>query len=67
MIEIIYNGEKELACDNQTLFEFLIQRGFSAATFAVSINETFVPRAEYKKTLIQKGDHIDVLTAIPGG
>ena len=66
MIEIIYNGEKEIICEGETLAEFLMHRDF-AGPFAAAVNEIFIPRAEHEKKIIQQGDRIEVLTAMPGG
>ncbi len=65
--EISLNGQR-VETDAATLQALLEARGFDfKSAFACAINNAFVPRPQWPERLLQRGDHIDVVTPITGG
>ena len=65
--EISLNG-KHVETDAATLQALLEARGYDfKSAFACAINNSFVPRPQWPKQLLQSGDRIDVVTPITGG
>jgi sulfur carrier protein len=68
MIEISLNNHKQKIAPNQKLDEALILWGFhDQSQFAVAVNQSFVPRAQYAEYVLAAGDEIDIVHAINGG
>ncbi len=66
MIEVKVNGEvTEISQTN--LNAFLSEFANGQSTFAVAINQTFVPRSNYATTELQAGDDIEILSPMQGG
>ena len=64
---ISLNGQP-VETEAATLQALLEARGFDfKSAFACAINNAFVPRAQWPKRELQKGDRIDVVTPITGG
>ncbi len=66
MIQLIINGE---ACqfevnDLQELLKILHKDGLH---FAVAVNEIFISKADYFKTLLNNGDKIEIVQPMQGG
>ena len=67
MIKISVNGEiKELEREFN-IFELIEVLEYKIKGFAVAVNMTFVPIAQYKNTMIKEGDKIDILAPVQGG
>ncbi len=45
----------------------LEQLGYQPNQFAVAVNETFVPRGQYRETALQDGDRIEIVAPMQGG
>ena len=65
---IFINGDKAKLNKNTTLEKFL-KKNFSnlSSSYAVALNNEFVPRSSYQDIIINDGDKIEVVTAQPGG
>ncbi len=65
---ILINGDKTKLNKNTSLEKFL-KKNFSnlSSSYAVALNNEFVPRSSYQDIIINDGDKIEVVTAQPGG
>jgi len=67
MIKISVNGEiKELEREFN-ISELIEVLEYKIKGFAVAVNMTFVPIAQYENTTIKEGDKIDILAPVQGG
>lgn len=67
MITIWLNGEKKEIVENTILNEFIQMLAYPTGTYAVAINETFVPRSEYINKVLQAGDRVEIVIPMQGG
>tara|TARA_S200000501_G_C20573731_1_gene634107 strand:- start:79 stop:294 length:216 start_codon:yes stop_codon:yes gene_type:complete len=66
-IQVFINGKKEY-CDNESsLYNFLKFLKISSNGIAIEINQTVVPKSEYKRKIIKKNDRIEIVHFIGGG
>ena len=65
---IFINGDKTKLNKNISLEKFL-EKNFSnlSSSYAVALNNEFVPRSSYQDIIINDGDKIEVVSAQPGG
>jgi thiamine biosynthesis protein ThiS len=64
---IFINGVKT-QIKNDVNLEKILKANFSDSySYAVAVNNEFVPKSKYKNTIIVKGDIIEVVSAHPGG
>tara|TARA_B100001173_G_C15743922_1_gene443937 strand:+ start:29 stop:232 length:204 start_codon:yes stop_codon:yes gene_type:complete len=65
---ILINGDKTKLNKNTSLEKFL-KKNFSnlSSSYAVALNNEFVPRSSYQDIIINDGDKIEVVSAQPGG
>ena len=65
---IFINGDKTKLNKNTNLEKFL-KKNFSnlSSSYAVALNNEFVPRSSYQDIIINDGDKIEVVSAQPGG
>ena len=65
---IFINGDKTKLNKNTSLEKFL-KKNFSnlSSSYAVALNNEFVPRSSYQDIIINDGDKIEVVSAKPGG
>jgi|TARA_B110000438_G_C15280115_1_gene422278 sulfur carrier protein len=65
---IFINGDKTKLNKNTSLEKFL-KKNFSnlSSSYAVALNNEFVPRSSYQDIIINDGDKIEVVSAQPGG
>ncbi|WP_196138719.1 sulfur carrier protein ThiS [Aliikangiella sp. G2MR2-5] len=66
MPQVIVNGQITDVVESN-LAEFLSARQNAQSSFAVALNETFVPKAEYQNTLLKEGDRIELVSPMQGG
>lgn len=53
--------------DGLTLSQALEQWPHLKGTYAIALNETFVAREAYEKTLLKQDDHLHIVTPMQGG
>jgi len=54
--------------DEASNLSTLIQTHTSSdGTFAVAVNDTFIPRSEYDNTILKDGDRVELLVPMQGG
>ena len=64
----IYLNNKLISIDkDHSLDQILVQTNHHHAHFAIALNKIFIPRKNHSHTLLQEGDHIDVITPMQGG
>jgi len=66
-MKLILNGEPKVIDDVVTLADALEHFELPSATFAIALNQTFVPREQYASIHLSEGDHIEIVTAMVGG
>jgi len=67
MIKISVNGESRKIRKGLNITELIEALEYKTKGFAVAVNMTFIPIAQYKKTHIKEGDKIDILAPVQGG
>jgi sulfur carrier protein len=67
MIHVSINGEPKQLPKEITIAVMLTQLGYQNEWLGVAINTTFISKTEHRKTIIQEGDNIDILSPIQGG
>lgn len=60
------NGEL-LEKDGKTVTEMLADMEICGQRVAVEINEEIVPKAKYDETVLNDGDHVEVVRFVGGG
>lgn len=60
------NGE-QLDMAGKTLTEYLASTNFDPGRIAVERNGEIVPKARYGETVLQDGDHVEVVSFVGGG
>ena len=65
---ILKLNDKEIEFTGNTLFELIDDYGFMKKTgIAIAVNETVVPRAEWKNHVLKQEDTILIITPAQGG
>lgn len=67
MMMVYFNDEPVNVSVTCTLQELLQQHGISPGCFSIALNQQFVSRNNYAKTLISPNDHIDLIKPMQGG
>ena len=60
------NG-KEYEFNGRTVSEVIAELGYNEQQIAVELNESIVPKAQYKSTILYEGDHLEVVRFVGGG
>lgn len=67
MIKFHLNGKLEEVEESTYLAWALKQWHYPNKTFAVAVNEVFVPRSQYQSIMIREYDRIEIVGAMQGG
>ena len=67
MIKVSVNGEVKELEENLNVCQMIEALEYKVKGFAVAVNTTFVPIANYDETIIKEGDTIDILAPVQGG
>jgi len=67
MITIILNGNKKNIEPETNLINLIEQLNLQKNSFAIAINEIFIPKSDYSSIKINENDHIEIVTAMQGG
>ena len=67
MIKVSVNGEVKELEQNLNVGQMIESLEYKVQGFAVAVNTTFVPIAQYDETIIKEGDTIDILAPVQGG
>lgn len=66
MIKILLNNEMVVIESDYSLDKLLSEKHYNNS-FAIAINYNFIPRSEYKTTLLKDGDKVEVVAPMQGG
>ena len=61
------NGEIVENAVDLSLEDYLKQENYTISRVAVELNGNIVPKADYAKTMIAKGDKLEVVSFVGGG
>lgn len=64
---LLINDQPQAFDTLPNLQALLEQLGYQPNQFAVAVNETFVPRGQYRETVLQDGDCIEIVAPMQGG
>lgn len=67
MLTIVLNGETSSVPYSTTVADLVAGLGLVPAQVAVERNRDIVPRAEYARTELREGDHLEIVTFVGGG
>ncbi len=62
-----FNGQRYYSQTKLTIFELLLYFGYSSALFIVEYNNFIYPKKNWKKTIIQYNDKIEIINIVGGG
>jgi len=65
--EILYNGQKKVIEEGQTITRFLHDLGTNQQMVSVQYNGRVLKKEEYNSTLLRDGDEVKVLYFMGGG
>ena len=64
----VYVNDKEITTKpNISLFELILEQGFSSNGTAAAVNDVVIPKSEQAKTILKENDKITVIQAVCGG
>ncbi|MEU9139445.1 sulfur carrier protein ThiS [Streptomyces sp. NPDC048404] len=66
-MNIVVNGEQRRITEGTALDALVATLTPSSSGVAAALNETVVPRAQWRSTSLAEGDRVEVLTAVQGG
>ncbi|MDR3287976.1 MAG: sulfur carrier protein ThiS [Peptococcaceae bacterium] len=61
------NGTELNFSEQQTLSQLLEAQGYEENRIVVELNAAIIPKAEYRRTILQDGDAVEVLNFVGGG
>jgi sulfur carrier protein len=67
MININFGNKSILIKEGDSLAELLAANDCTEGSYAVSLNQAFIPRSYYATTLLREGDVVDLITPMQGG
>ena len=67
MIHVILNGEKKALVAECNLAQAIVDWQLTDQTFAVAVNQQFVPKTTYTDIQLKDGDAIELLVPMQGG
>lgn len=67
MITVQLNGESKQLKAESNLLDAITQWELSSQTFAIAVNQNFVPKPLYQKTSLSEGDQIELVVPMQGG
>ena len=66
-MHIHVNGKKFQLKNGMKIPNLAKELGLNLSKVAIEINESVIPREEYKKLILKKGDKIEIVTFLGGG
>lgn len=60
-------NDKSLQIFSSSLLELLNKRTTRKQSYAVAVNDEFVPRSEYQTIVLNEGDRVELLIPMQGG
>lgn len=65
-MQVTVNGDS-LEVNSKLLQDLLVELGYESKKVVIAINETFVPKAQWRDYSVNSKDRIEVLSAMQGG
>lgn len=66
-LQIVYNGEPLAIPLGSTIADVLSHQQVRTDLVAVEVNLEIVPKTMHRETVLNEGDHIEVVTLVGGG
>ena len=66
-IQIYINGKNKIVSINNNLYTILEKLAIKNKFIAVELNAEVIPKSQYKSTIINQNDRIEILELIGGG
>ena len=66
-MHIHVNGKKFKLKNGMRIPNLAKELGLNLSKVAIEINKSVIPREEYKKLILKKGDKIEIVTFLGGG
>lgn len=66
-MHIMLNGQASEFPLDTTIIELLNVLGYAGKRVAVERNGEIVPKSQHEQTMLQDGDHIEIVVAVGGG
>ncbi|MET7700161.1 sulfur carrier protein ThiS [Streptomyces sp. NPDC005485] len=66
-MNVFVNGERQHLTEGTALDTLVATLSPAPSGIAAALNETVVPRGQWKSTPLCEGDRVEVLTAVQGG
>ncbi len=60
-------GQPEIVRPQETVQEYLTQKGINPGRVVVEVNRRILPREEYDKYCFQPGDEVEIVHFVGGG
>lgn len=67
MILVFLNGQPKEISIGISLTQAIATWAYTQPDFAVAVNQQFVPRSDHHKTVLNQGDHIEIIAPLQGG
>lgn len=67
MISILFNGENKTLDRELPLSQAIESLEIKGNSFAIAINENFIPKSNYGSTVLHDGDQVELLVPMQGG
>jgi len=67
MLNVKLNGEDKVVEGCSLLENAIAEWALSNQTFAIALNEQFIPKSLYASTQLQEGDRLEFLVPMQGG
>ena len=67
MMTLQLNGENKTLRAGSTIVDAINEWRLGDHSFAIALNEEFVPKSSYSTTSLQEGDRVEVLIPMQGG
>ncbi len=66
-MKVIINGAPRELPPVKTVAELIAAMAENVSHFAVAVNGSFIPRAEYGETAVRENDDVEIVAPFPGG
>ncbi len=67
MITLQLNGENKTLRAGSSIIDAINDWQLGEQSFAIALNEEFIPKSSYDNTSLQDGDRVEVLIPMQGG
>ncbi len=66
-MNITVNGEARMLDREMSIADLLQQLDYAQTSVAVALNQDFVPRSAYSRTVMKDGDELEIVAPMQGG